>query len=633
MNIDTICTNCMESDTGAPTCPVCAAPFNPETTNELVLQPRSVLREQYVIGRVLGQGGFGVTYLAYDINLANRVAIKEYAPAGIAGRTTLKTMTPQSDATKADFDWGLERFIEEARTLRTFSNHPNIVSIQTVFRENTTAYLVMEYLEGRSLEEFLRTRGGTVPFDEALDLMLPVMDALNTVHAAGILHRDVSPRNILISQQGKVKLIDFGAARAELSQQSRKLSRYVTVGYTPEEQHRSNGAQGRWTDVYALGATFYRTIVGKAPPESLDRLVDDKMAPPSRAGVRIPSYAEAALLKALAVRGEDRFQTVEDFKKTITEARVPPPPPPPKPREPEPPINTLPPPVPPPPVKAPSRFDRRIWIPAGILAAILLFAIGARLFHRLPKLTPDPDPNVALQTDGQRAQALEGAGHGKIAEQPPAPNAAPVVAGVPVEPAPVQPVPAPRRVIPAPPVQTDVRPVVPVPAPAPAPPTPAPVVQTTKVNYAGLVSQAITSRKAGNFTAALDLLARAIQADPNRPDAYNERAVIELYDLNDADKAIPDFQRAINLGGEATLRVHHDDSSGWLHVKTGTASFTAETGSHNQDFPTSTVSAKNKKLTAEHAFHIEVGSKSYTFSPTSKSAKRESEFIVNTIGR
>ena len=106
-----------------------------------------------------------------------------------------------------------------------------------------------------------------------------------------------------------------------------------------------------------------------------------------------------------------------------------------------------------------------------------------------------------------------------------------------------------------------------------------------------------------------------------------------MYDQNDADKAIPDFQRAINLGGEATFRVHHDDSSGWLHVKPGTASFTAETGSHSQDFPTSAVSAKNKKLTAEHAFHIEAGSKSYTFSPTSKSAKRESEFIVNTIGR
>ena len=320
MNPDTLCMSCMEDDSGSPICPQCGSPAEIPYTNTLQLRPRTVLRQQYLIGRALGQGGFGITYLAYDLGLQSRLAIKEYMPSGVAGRSQgTTTVSPFSEKTKEEYEWGLDRFLDEARVLKKFSSSPNIVMVDTIFRDNGTAYMVMEFLDGMTFEEFLRRRGGKVTLETAMRVMLPVMDALSVLHAEGILHRDISPDNIHLSKTGKVKLIDFGAARNALSQKSRNLSVILKEGYAPEEQYRSAGIQGPWTDVYSTAATLYHGITGIVPPPALDRHQgEDKLELPSRLGVTIPSSAERALMRALAVRATDRFQSMEDFKAALT---------------------------------------------------------------------------------------------------------------------------------------------------------------------------------------------------------------------------------------------------------------------------------------------------------------------------
>jgi len=319
MNPDKICVGCMQSDSGEPICPVCGRPFDLEPQNPLQMRPRTMLHDQYLIGRALGHGGFGVTYLAWDLGLATRLAVKEYLPHGVAGRAANTTQVmAYSENTKPEFEWGLERFLEEARTLKKFKTFPGIVSVDTVFRDNGTAYLVMEYLDGCTFEDFLKQRGGKVPFQTALEIMLPVMRALGAVHAEGILHRDISPDNIYVTESGKVKLIDFGAARNALGQKSRNLSIILKEGFAPEEQYRSSGIQGPWTDVYATAGTFYFALTGKAPQGALDRQAEDKLQSPSRLGSDIDARSEAALLRALSVRAHDRFQSMQDFQAALS---------------------------------------------------------------------------------------------------------------------------------------------------------------------------------------------------------------------------------------------------------------------------------------------------------------------------
>ncbi len=319
MNANKLCMSCMQNDSGDPVCSSCGAPFDLPPKNMLQLKPRTVLRDQYVIGRALGHGGFGVTYLAWDVGLQTRLAVKEYLPSGVAGRASGETnVLPYSQQAQPEFEWGLDRFLEEARTLKKFSRYPGIVSVDTIFRDNGTAYLVMEFLDGWTLEEFLKRRGGKIAFETALRIMLPVIEALSAIHVDNILHRDVSPDNILLTRDGKVKLIDFGAARNALRQKSRMLSIILKEGYAPEEQYRAGGIQGPWTDVYATAATIYHVITGERPESALDRLAGDKVRKPSELGIEIDPDAERALMVALSLRAADRFQSMEDFKAALT---------------------------------------------------------------------------------------------------------------------------------------------------------------------------------------------------------------------------------------------------------------------------------------------------------------------------
>ena len=276
------------------------------------------LNNRYKIDDILGHGWFGITYSALDKILNVKVAIKEYLPRQLAtraeGQTKVSIFTGES---RKHYDYGLKKFLEEAQSIAQFSHHPNIVSARDYFETNNTAYMVMEYIEGVTLKEYLEQKGGRIPFEEAKAIMMPVMDALREVHSVGLLHRDISPDNIYITTTGQVKVLDFGAARYYAGEQSKSLSVILKPGYAPEEQYRSSGKQGTWTDVYATGATIYRVISGKTPPEALDRKEEDTLELPSQMGISIPADAEKALLKALAVSAVQRFQTMGEFQAAL----------------------------------------------------------------------------------------------------------------------------------------------------------------------------------------------------------------------------------------------------------------------------------------------------------------------------
>lgn len=308
----------MQDKGQAQVCPFCGYREGTPAAAPHYLKPGTVLAGKYLVGKGLGHGGFGTTYIARDQVLGIKLAIKEYLPQDCASRQPgTNLVVPYTGEGGKRFTDGLESFLQEARTLARFDGSPNIVGVRDFFTENGTAYLVMNYLEGITLKQYLvRSGGKPVPFDKMLGILLPVMDALRTVHAAGLLHRDISPDNIFLTTSGQVTLIDFGAARQSMNVQQ-SMSVILKPGYAPEEQYRSRGHQGPWTDIYALGATMYRTLTGRIPPESLERQKQDCLVPPSRLGIRIPAYAEAAILRAMAVRAEDRFQTIDEFRAAL----------------------------------------------------------------------------------------------------------------------------------------------------------------------------------------------------------------------------------------------------------------------------------------------------------------------------
>ena len=320
-----ICFGCFESkNTDEEICSHCG--FEAESNSKKyphALPCGTILGGKYVLGRVLGQGGFGITYIAQDYISKELVAIKEFFPEAMATRTQT-TVSAFSGQHTEGFDYGKRCFLEEAKTLAEFIGNPNIVRVYSFFEENNTAYFVMEYVEGTSLKSYLKNNNGKISVDEAKKILFPVMDALSVVHSKGIIHRDISPDNIFITPCGEVKLIDFGAARYSIGDKSRSLDVVLKHGYAPKEQYTRRGRQGPYTDVYALGATFYRAITGKVPPDSIDRMEEDSLAMPSSLGCKISEKDEDALLKALSFQPYDRFQNMQEFKASFdTELTVP----------------------------------------------------------------------------------------------------------------------------------------------------------------------------------------------------------------------------------------------------------------------------------------------------------------------
>ena len=318
------CMGCMEFyDARYEICPRCGYIHGTKAKEAYHLQPGTTLRDgRYVVGKVLGFGGFGVTYIAYDRRLRQKAAVKEYLPGEFSTRMPgMTAVTVYSGERQEQFAAGKQKTIEEAVRLAKFRHIPNIVHVFDTFEENNTAYIVMEFCDGESIKSILE-RQGPMNLEEALIVVLGAAEGLKPVHAEGMIHRDISPDNIYRLKDGSIKILDFGAARYATTKHSKSLSVIIKPGYAPEEQYRSRGDQGPWTDVYALAATFYKMITGITPPDAMERAARDTLVRPSEMGVYMQEGMETALMNALNVAIEDRTPSLDQFEKELLSADV-----------------------------------------------------------------------------------------------------------------------------------------------------------------------------------------------------------------------------------------------------------------------------------------------------------------------
>lgn len=315
------CMNCMkEYEEGPAKCPRCGYVRGTRPREIYHLYPEMELADRYIIGTVVGFGGFGVLYRAWDRKLEHMVAIKEYYPAGMVTRIPgQKEVILYTGKKHDEYKNGLTRFLDEARNTARFSSNPNIVNVFDFFEENGTAYMVMEFLEGVSLKEYISRAGGRLPWQQAVEIGLRIIDALKDVHGAKILHRDLSPDNVFMCDDGKIKLLDFGAARFTGLDDEKTRTIVLKMGFAPPEQYRSKSQQGPCTDIYALGATLYRAITGLTPDESVNRQDSinhnegDTLKPMSQFVEGIPQYLDNAVLRAMALEPTLRFQNVQQM--------------------------------------------------------------------------------------------------------------------------------------------------------------------------------------------------------------------------------------------------------------------------------------------------------------------------------
>ena len=309
------CPNCMQAlGQGEDTCPYCGFDVNGYEEKTNCLRPFTVLQGKYMIGRVIGMGGFGITYIGWDLNLQTYIAIKEYFPESFAHRDTMATTTVTTNENKQEiYDKGLKRYVEEARNLSKFYQLQGIVSVKDFFYENGTGYIVMEYINGVDLKHYLKGMGGTLDEATVLALMKPVFESLYEVHKNGLVHRDISPDNIMVDNEGKIKLIDFGSVRGQSAETDKTYTVILKHGYAPPEQYYAKGKQGPWTDIYSLCATMYKMLTGEVPPNGVERMEDDTYVNPSSKGITVSERTEAVLRKGLAVKATERYQNIGEL--------------------------------------------------------------------------------------------------------------------------------------------------------------------------------------------------------------------------------------------------------------------------------------------------------------------------------
>ncbi|MBQ9983791.1 MAG: protein kinase [Lachnospiraceae bacterium] len=285
----------------------------------LTLPSGSVLHDNYIVEAVLGEGGFGITYSAIHRSTNEKVAIKEYFPSGIALRNfagSKPLVTHPEGKLATSFNRGMHRFLNEAALLKSFQHLGSIVSVHDVFEENDTAYLVMEYIEGITLKELVKNEG-PMPFDELLDLMKPVLLDLHEVHKQGLIHRDISPENLIVGMDNRLHVIDFGAASFSNPNESKTMTVILKSGYAPPEQYIPDGKTGAWTDVYALCATMYMVLTGNKPTEAVRRMQTDYL-PPIPASTGIATFQAKALYTGLSLNSAERFATTKLLYQALT---------------------------------------------------------------------------------------------------------------------------------------------------------------------------------------------------------------------------------------------------------------------------------------------------------------------------
>ena len=326
-----ICFGCFEQyDDSFDICPHCGYAEGTEPELATYMRPGAILNERYVIGRALGHGGFSVTYLAWDALLLHKVAIKEYLPSEYATRRPGESrLTIFSGKEGEYFQFGKEKFLDEAKRLSAFQNEAGIVHVYDCFSANETAYLVMEYLDGITLSEYLKKEAavspqGRIAPEEAISMLTPVMLSLQRVHDSGMIHRDIAPDNIMLLKDGGVRLIDFGAARHAVHDCGKSMTVIIKDGYSPEEQYNSHSVQGPAADVYALSATLYQMITGITPPgaiergEYLQKHKRDMLPPPSKFNKAVTKTQDTAILNGMALHTQDRTQSVAELYEELT---------------------------------------------------------------------------------------------------------------------------------------------------------------------------------------------------------------------------------------------------------------------------------------------------------------------------
>ena len=294
-------------------CPHCSGQRNRDKYLK-ALDEGSILAGRYIVGMVLGKGGFGVTYLCYDFKEDTTVAVKEYLPDSLAHRNSGEDLVlSYGDEREEYFKIGARKFYDEARFVSRFNGSPGIISVYEFFFENNTVYFVMEYLDGIDLKRYIAEKRGKISESEAIYILDRLTKSLTEVHDMEILHRDISPDNIFICRNGDIKLIDFGAARQLIGEASKSLSVILKQGFAPIEQYQRRGKQGPWTDIYALGATIYYALTGNILDDAMSRFEEDTLD-----SIDVSPDFMKILKKMLALWAKDRYQSVSEIEEDLS---------------------------------------------------------------------------------------------------------------------------------------------------------------------------------------------------------------------------------------------------------------------------------------------------------------------------
>lgn len=310
------CIRCMQPLIQSGACSCCGFDENKYEQPSCAIHPGTCLHDRYFIGSVIGQGGFGITYIAWDIMLTVKVAIKEYYPSSMACRnnrnTSITEVIVQNNEYQSRYDKGLREFLREARILAQFTGLRGVVAIRDFFSENNTAYIAMEYVDGIPISSYVR-RNGPFSGKQLLNKMEPILASLKVVHELGYLHRDISANNIMYMPDGQLKLIDFGAARM-IENEDATITVSIKRGYSPSEQYLAKGKLGTWTDVYSLCATMYYMLTGKEPDDSIERVIEDKLKPlAGNKSIELNETVKCIIDKGMSVKPEERVQRIDSL--------------------------------------------------------------------------------------------------------------------------------------------------------------------------------------------------------------------------------------------------------------------------------------------------------------------------------
>lgn len=317
-----LCMRCFHVKGKYEVCPMCGYAEGTPPEQPHYLMPGTILGNHFLVGTAIGAGGFGITYRCFDITLGVAVAVKEFYPAGLVNRAPGETAVGLLSGDKKEkYQEQLSRFLMEAQSIAQFGKAKDIVNVYDFFEENNTAYIIMEYIDGVLMKDYLEKQG-RLDADVALNIIAPVIDAVKKIHAKGIIHRDISPDNVFISGEDSIKVFDFGAAQLNDSSAGMAAEKVIKVGYSAPEQYRDNSKQGYFTDIYSVGAILYQMLTGIKPTESTEREFKDDLKSPAELGVRIEPNIDRAVMEAMAVKPELRFQSIQQFEDALQSKRI-----------------------------------------------------------------------------------------------------------------------------------------------------------------------------------------------------------------------------------------------------------------------------------------------------------------------